>query len=242
MQRARERAKIPDEVKLYGLRHAFGTRAILNGVDIKTLAELLGHTTTRMSEHYIHLAGQPPRGDEESQSFPATPTSSVRASPIQMREGNNWRSYTCSFNRPRRVCQVRDLLRDHLSQPLTLGDCADEVDLSPWHLLRSFRAAFGETPHAYLTRVRIDRAARLIALTDRSVTEVCFDVGFTSLGSFSTLFKRHTGWSPAAYRRRVRGWVSVPAASHPRDRLRPGSGRSPVERYRSCSMNDSSSR
>jgi AraC-like DNA-binding protein len=112
-----------------------------------------------------------------------------------------------------RLCQVRDLLRENLSQTLTLDDCAEEVDLSPWHLLRSFRAAFGETPHSYLTRVRIDRASQLIALTGRSVTEVCFDVGFTSLGSFSTLFKRYTGWSPAAYRRRVRGWVSVPAAA-----------------------------
>ena len=112
-----------------------------------------------------------------------------------------------------RLCRVRDLLRDLHSQPLTLGDCADEIDLSPWHLLRSFRAAFGETPHTYLTRVRIDRAAKLIALTGRPVTEVCFDVGFTSLGSFSTLFKRHTGMSPAAYRRRVRGWVQVPAAA-----------------------------
>ena len=112
-----------------------------------------------------------------------------------------------------RLCRVRDLLRECHSQPLTLGDCAEEVELSPWHLLRTFRAAFGETPHAYLTRVRIDRAARLIALTGRSVTDVCFDVGFASLGSFSTLFKRHTGWSPAAYRRRARGWVSVPAAA-----------------------------
>jgi integrase len=58
MQRIRERAGIAADAKLYGLRHAFGTRAILNGVDIKTLAELMGHSTTRMSEHYIHLAGQ----------------------------------------------------------------------------------------------------------------------------------------------------------------------------------------
>jgi AraC-like DNA-binding protein len=93
-----------------------------------------------------------------------------------------------------RLCRVRDLLRDHLAQPLTLADCAEDVDLSPWHLHRQFRAAFGETPHAYLTRMRID-------------------VGFTSLGSFSTLFKRRTGWSPAGYRRRARGWVSVPAAA-----------------------------
>jgi integrase len=58
MQRAREKAGIPEEVKLYGLRHAFGTRAVVSGVDIKTLAELMGHTPTRITEHYVHLAGQ----------------------------------------------------------------------------------------------------------------------------------------------------------------------------------------
>jgi len=112
-----------------------------------------------------------------------------------------------------RLCRVRDLIRDCQAEPLRLVDCATEIDLSPWHLLRSFRAAFGETPHEYLTRVRVERAARLLVLTGRSVTDVCFEVGFTSLGSFSTLFKRRTGWSPAAYRRRARGWVSVPAAA-----------------------------
>jgi len=58
MKRARDKAGIPLDAKLYGTRHAFGTRAIVNGVDLKTLAELLGHTTTRMSEHYLHLAGE----------------------------------------------------------------------------------------------------------------------------------------------------------------------------------------
>lgn len=58
VQRAREKAGIPPDAKLYGLRHAFGTRAVMNGVDLKTLAELMGHTTTRMTEHYLHLAGQ----------------------------------------------------------------------------------------------------------------------------------------------------------------------------------------
>jgi integrase len=56
--RARRKAKIPDDVKLYGLRHAFGTRAITSGVDLKTAAELMGHTSTRMTEVYVHLAGQ----------------------------------------------------------------------------------------------------------------------------------------------------------------------------------------
>ena len=58
MRDLREAAGVPGDAKLYGLRHAFGTRAVLRGVDIKTLAELLGHTTTKMSEHYVHLAGQ----------------------------------------------------------------------------------------------------------------------------------------------------------------------------------------
>lgn len=56
--RARRKANIPEEVKLYGLRHAFGTRAITSGVDLKTAAELMGHASTRMTEHYVHLAGQ----------------------------------------------------------------------------------------------------------------------------------------------------------------------------------------
>ena len=58
MQRARVVAGIAPEVKLYGLRHGFGTRSILNGVDLKTLSALMGHTTTRMTEHYVHVAGQ----------------------------------------------------------------------------------------------------------------------------------------------------------------------------------------
>ncbi len=58
IRRVRRKIGLPEDVVLYGVRHKFGTQAILNGVDIKTLAQLLGHTTTRMTEHYIHLAGQ----------------------------------------------------------------------------------------------------------------------------------------------------------------------------------------
>jgi integrase len=58
LRRSRIAAGLPEDATLYGLRHRFGTQAVLNGVDIKTLAELLGHTTTRMTEHYLHLAGQ----------------------------------------------------------------------------------------------------------------------------------------------------------------------------------------
>jgi transcriptional regulator GlxA family with amidase domain len=109
-----------------------------------------------------------------------------------------------------KLCQVRDLMRDCLDQPLTLDDLSQEVDLSAWHFLRAFRTAFGETPHDFLTRVRIERAKDLLIISTRPVTEICFDVGFTSLGSFSTLFRRQVGLSPAQFRQRVRGWVTVP--------------------------------
>lgn len=60
IKRLRCRAGVPEDAKLYGLRHQFGTRAIVNGVELKTLSELMGHTTTRMTEHYVHLADQQP--------------------------------------------------------------------------------------------------------------------------------------------------------------------------------------
>jgi transcriptional regulator GlxA family with amidase domain len=109
-----------------------------------------------------------------------------------------------------KLCQVRDLMRDCLDEPLTLEDLSMETDLSVYHLLRSFRAAFGETPHEFLTRLRLERAKELLTISNRPVTDICFDVGFTSLGSFSTLFRRHVGLSPAEFRRRVRAWVTVP--------------------------------
>src|SRR5262249_56044169 len=91
------------------------------------------------------------------------------------------------------------------------ADGADVAGLSRGHLLRSFRDTCGETPKEFHTRLRLDRARHLLTVTSRSVTDVCFDVGFISLGSFSTLFKRQVGCSPAEFRRRVRGPVTVPA-------------------------------
>jgi transcriptional regulator GlxA family with amidase domain len=114
----------------------------------------------------------------------------------------------------RKLCRVRDLLRECLHEPLTLDDLAVEAEISAWHLLRAFRQAFGETPHEYLTRLRLRQAQDLLTVSGRSVTEICFDVGFTSLGSFSALFRREVGVSPAEFRRRVRAWVTVPGR-HP---------------------------
>jgi AraC-like DNA-binding protein len=113
----------------------------------------------------------------------------------------------------RRLCRARDLIRDCFTDPVSLEDCAIEADLSVWHCLRSFREAFGETPKEFHTRLRLEQAKHLLTVTDRTVTEVCFDVGFSSLGTFSILFKRHVGFSPKDFRRRIRCWVTIPGYS-----------------------------
>lgn len=101
-----------------------------------------------------------------------------------------------------RLLRARDLIHARYGGPLRIEDLAREAALSPFHFLRMFRAAFGETPHRYLTRVRIEAAKRLL-LADAPVTDVCFDVGFQSLGSFSALFSRAVGAPPSAFRRRA---------------------------------------
>lgn len=109
----------------------------------------------------------------------------------------------------RELLIAREMLGDCYSQPVLLEDAAAAIHLSPWHFQREFRRAFGESPHAYLTRLRIDHAKELLARTELSVIEVCLDVGFISLGSFTSLFKRRVGLSPARYRREVRSVVAV---------------------------------
>jgi len=113
-----------------------------------------------------------------------------------------------------RLARARDLVEVRYDEALTVPVLAGVAGLSPFHFVRSFRAAYGLTPHDYLTRVRIDRARERLAM-GASVTETCLDVGFSSLGSFSTLFRRQIGCSPSAYQRAVRPVVQV-AADLPR--------------------------
>ena len=109
-----------------------------------------------------------------------------------------------------RLCRARDLLRESHDRPLTIRDVAREAAISPFHFIRRFAAVFGETPHQFRIQARLDRAKHLLALSDYSVTDVCLEVGFESLGSFSDLFARRVGVAPSAYRRRVRSMVAVP--------------------------------
>jgi AraC-like DNA-binding protein len=100
----------------------------------------------------------------------------------------------------RRLSRARDFIEARLGQPLTLERIARSACLAPHHCHRLFAALFGETPHAYLTRRRLERARELLTTTDRPVTRVCLDVGFSSPGSFTNLFRRRFGLSPRAYR------------------------------------------
>ena len=102
----------------------------------------------------------------------------------------------------RRVNRARDYLHAHLASPISLGELAAVACLSPFHLLRVFRAAFGQTPHQYLSECRLQRAKFLLAKKGISVTAICLDCGFTSLGSFSALFAKNCGMSPRAWRAR----------------------------------------
>jgi AraC-like DNA-binding protein len=113
----------------------------------------------------------------------------------------------------RRLCRARDMLADEGGETAaSVRDVALRVRMSPYHFIRQFEALFGVTPHQFRIAQRIDRAKDLLALGQYSVTEVCMDVGFSSLGSFSDLFRRRVGESPSAYRRRVRTVVQVPHA------------------------------
>jgi AraC-like DNA-binding protein len=99
--------------------------------------------------------------------------------------------------------RAKDLIDRHYARRLDVPALARAAHASSAHFSRSFKRAFGETPHQYLLRRRIERAKELLRGTDHSVTEVSIEVGFRSLGSFSTAFRELVGQSPSDY---ARGW------------------------------------
>ena len=102
----------------------------------------------------------------------------------------------------RRLLRARDAMDRSYADALDIEALAASVHLSRAHFIRSFRETFGETPHRYLQRRRLERAMTLLRETDRPVTEICLDVGFSSLGTFSRTFNEIVGISPRAYRER----------------------------------------
>src|SRR3982751_2657332 len=100
----------------------------------------------------------------------------------------------------RRLLRARDAMDRAYAEPLDVPAVAAVAHVSPAPFSRSFRAVFGETPHRYLQRRRVERSMFLLRETDRSVTDICLDVGFTSLGTFSRTFREIVGESPTDYR------------------------------------------
>ena len=100
----------------------------------------------------------------------------------------------------RHLLRAKDLADGRYFEPLGVADLARAAGLSRAHFSREFRRVFGEAPHQYLLTRRLERAAALLRNTDRSVTEICFAVGLTSVGSFTSSFGRAYGTTPVAYR------------------------------------------
>ena len=107
--------------------------------------------------------------------------------------------------------RVRDRIDREYQQPLDVEGLARGVNMSAGHLSRQFRQAFGESPYAYLMTRRIERAMALLRRGDLSVTEVCFEVGCSSLGTFSTRFTELVGVPPRIYRREALATAGIPA-------------------------------
>ena len=111
----------------------------------------------------------------------------------------------------RRLLRARDAMDRSYGEPLDVPSLARIAHVSEAHFIRTFRATFGETPHRYLQRRRVERAMFLLRETDRSVSEICLDVGFTSLGTFGRTFHELVGESPTTYRKRAADLRAVPA-------------------------------
>src|SRR5712671_240203 len=103
-----------------------------------------------------------------------------------------------------RLCRARTYIDECYDLPLDLDEISKQACLSRYHFLRLFRKAFATTPHQYLIHRRIEKAKELLRSRRLSVTDVCFEVGFQSLGSFSALFRKCVGDAPINYRRRER--------------------------------------
>lgn len=120
----------------------------------------------------------------------------------------------------RRLCEARERLIEIPEERLLVREVARDAGISPYHFIRQFEAVFGATPHQYRIRSRLDRARLLLARDEHSITEVCMELGFSSLGTFSQLFTDRTGESPSEFRKRAR--ILVPVAGQIQQVLFPG--------------------
>jgi transcriptional regulator GlxA family with amidase domain len=123
----------------------------------------------------------------------------------------------------RRMLRARDAMDRTYAQPLDIPALAAIALVSEAHFIRTFRATFGETPHRYLQRRRVERAMTRLRESTESVTDICMAVGFTSLGTFSRTFRDIVGESPSEYRARATGTVPAVPTCFTRVWTRPSS-------------------
>jgi AraC-like DNA-binding protein len=100
----------------------------------------------------------------------------------------------------KRLYRAKEFIDDCYDKPIDLNRIAGQAYFSPFHFLRVFKKIYNKTPHQYLTERRIEKAKELLSKDDLRVTDVCFEVGFQSVGSFSTLFNKYVGYPPAVYK------------------------------------------
>ena len=113
----------------------------------------------------------------------------------------------------RHLLRAKDLVDARYVEALTVADMAAAATMSPSHFSRQFSVTFGEPPHQYLLTRRLERAAALLRTSDWSVTDICFAVGWSSVGSFTTSFRRVFGLTPLAYRSSLppaESWLRIP--------------------------------
>lgn len=108
-----------------------------------------------------------------------------------------------------RLCRARDFIDHCYDLPLSLDQISSQACFSRYHFLRLFRDAFDKTPHQYLVERRIEKAKELLSSPELRVTDICFEVGFQSLGSFSSLFRKTVGDAPVIYREKARESASA---------------------------------
>ena len=130
--------------------------------------------------------------------------------------------------------RARDLMDREYARPLDVAALARAALMSPAHFSRQFRAAYGETPYAYLMTRRIERAKALLRRGDLSVTEVCLAVGCTSLGSFSARFTQLAGETPTAYRGRDHGALATVPGCIAKELTRPTGESSRIKEARAA--------
>lgn len=110
----------------------------------------------------------------------------------------------------KKVCLGRDYLNKHYASDFDLGEVAKYSCMSKFHFCRIFSEVFGESPYQYISRMRIEQAKKLLVTSKLSINDICERVGYTSIGSFSVLFRKKTGMSPTQYRAKLQALTKDP--------------------------------